>query len=65
MIEEQRSAAEAEVASKLQAATDQLKQEGDAVNEQLQARVETLSATLASRILGVEVEALSAASTGR
>lgn len=55
MIDEQRAAAESEVASTLQVASDKLKQEGDAVSGQLQTRVETLSATLASRILGVDV----------
>ena len=65
VIDEKRAAAEAEVAATLQAASDRFKQEGDAVNEQLQTRVEALSATLASRIIGVDVEQLFAASTGR
>lgn len=70
VIEEKRSRADAEVTSTLQSANERLKQQGDALTEELRARVETLSATLASRVLGVDVNSvspasLSAGTTGR
>jgi F-type H+-transporting ATPase subunit b len=55
VIEDARARAEQEVASTLQVANEQLKQERDAVELNLRANVETMSATLASRILGVDV----------
>ncbi len=61
ILEELRSRADAEVASALQGATERLKQEGDALADDLRARVETLSTTLASRILGVSVDSASSA----
>jgi F-type H+-transporting ATPase subunit b len=54
-IEDMRSRADAEVASTLQSASEQLKREGDNIADDLRARVETLSTTLASRVLGVDV----------
>jgi F-type H+-transporting ATPase subunit b len=43
------------VASTLQVAAEQLKRERDAVELDLRANVASMSATLASRILGVDV----------
>ncbi|PQM47550.1 ATP synthase subunit b [Mycobacterium talmoniae] len=63
VLEEMRGRADAEVASTLQSAGEQLKQEGDAMAGELRARVETLSATLASRILGVDLTSSAAATT--
>lgn len=67
VIEERRSAADAEVGLRLRGAAEQLQREGDALSEELRARVEALSTTLASRILGVHVTAaaVSSGSTGR
>ncbi|MEZ0366232.1 F0F1 ATP synthase subunit B [Mycobacterium sp. pUA109] len=67
VLEEMRGRADAEVAATLQSAGEQLKQEGDAMAGELRARVETLSATLASRILGVDLttSAATPATTGR
>lgn len=59
LVEDLRSAADTEVASTLQNANEQLKREGDDIAEELRARVETLSTTLASRILGVAVDSVS------
>ncbi|KAA1250442.1 F0F1 ATP synthase subunit B [Mycobacterium simiae] len=55
VVEHARARAEQEVASTLQAASEQLKRERDAVELDLRADVGTMSATLASRILGVDV----------
>jgi F-type H+-transporting ATPase subunit b len=63
ILEDMRGRAEEEVRSTLQDAGDRLRQEGDAIAEELRSHVETASATLASRILGVDV-AKSAAATG-
>src|ERR1700758_2779741 len=54
-VEGARSKAEREVMSTLQTAAQQLKQERDNVELGLRANVGTMSATLASRILGVDV----------
>lgn len=55
VVDAQRARAEGEVSSTLQDAAEQLKREGDAVAADLRTRVENLSTTLASRILGVEI----------
>jgi F-type H+-transporting ATPase subunit b len=55
VIEDARARAEQEVMSSLQLAAQQLKRERDAVELDLRANVGTMSATLASRILGVDV----------
>ncbi|GAB3021879.1 F0F1 ATP synthase subunit B [Mycobacterium bourgelatii] len=55
VIEQARSRAEQEVASTLATANEQLKRERDSVEMDLRANVGTMSATLASRILGVDV----------
>jgi F-type H+-transporting ATPase subunit b len=55
VIEDARARAEQEVASTLQVASEQLKQERDAVELDLRTNVGAMSATLASRILGVDV----------
>ncbi|GJO01666.1 ATP synthase subunit b [Mycobacterium marinum] len=54
-VEDARAHAEQEVASTLQQANEQLKRERDAVELDLRANVGTMSATLASRIVGVDV----------
>lgn len=61
VLEDMRSRADAEVASTLQRATEQLKREGDALADELRARVEVLSTTLASRVVGVDVGSKTAA----
>ena len=55
VVEDARAHAEQEVMSTLQLAAEQLKRERDAVELDLRANVGTMSATLASRILGVDV----------
>jgi|SRR5271166_868593 len=55
VIEGARASAEQEVASTVQTANDQLKRERDSVELDLRANVPSMSATLASRILGVDV----------
>ncbi|CAM3156904.1 F0F1 ATP synthase subunit B [Mycobacterium intermedium] len=55
VIEQARSRAEQEVAATLATANEQLKRERDSVEMDLRANVGTMSATLASRILGVDV----------
>ena len=63
ILEEMRRRAEEEVRSTLQEAGDRLRQQGDAIAEELRSHVENASATLASRILGVDISK-SAAATG-
>lgn len=55
VVEDARASAEQQVASTVQIAAEQLKRERDAVELDLRANVATMSATLASRILGVDV----------
>jgi len=55
VVEDARARAEQEVMSTLQLAAEELKRERDAVELDLRANVGTMSATLASRILGVDV----------
>lgn len=55
VIEDARARAEQQVASTVQTAAEQLKRERDAVELDLRANVAAMSATLASRILGVDV----------
>jgi len=55
VIEDARARGEQEVASTLQVANEQLKRERDAVELDLRTNVGAMSATLASRILGVDV----------
>jgi F-type H+-transporting ATPase subunit b len=55
VVDDARTDAERHVAETLAQANDQLKRERDAVEMDLRANVGTMSATLASRILGVDV----------
>jgi F-type H+-transporting ATPase subunit b len=55
VVEDARARAEQEVMSTLQTAAEQLKRERDAVELDLRANVASTSATLASRILGVDI----------
>ena len=64
LVEDARARAEQQVMSTMQMASEQLKRERDAVELDLRANVATMSATLASRILGVEVAPATAA-TGK
>src|ERR1700733_9725999 len=66
VLKEQRGRVEEQVSSTLQEAAEQLKREGDAVAAELRARVDTISTTLASRILGVEIStSVTASGSGR
>jgi F-type H+-transporting ATPase subunit b len=62
ILEDMRGRASDEVASTLQQASDQLKRQSDAIESDLRSSVETLSTTLASRVLGVEINAATSAS---
>ena len=55
VVDDARARAEQQVTSTLQLAAEQLKRERDAVELDLRTNVATMSATLASRILGVDV----------
>jgi F-type H+-transporting ATPase subunit b len=55
VVDDARAAAELQVLTTLQQASEQLKRERDAVELDLRANVGAFSATLASRILGVDV----------
>ncbi len=63
VVEDARARAEQEVMSTLQLAAEQLKRERDAVELDLRANVGTMSATLASRILGVDIAPAAAATS--
>lgn len=63
VVEDARARAEQQVMSTLQMASEQLKRERDAVELDLRANVAGMSATLASRILGVEVAPVAAANS--
>ena len=63
VVEDARASAEQQVMSTLQTAAEQLKRERDAVELDLRANVGSMSATLASRILGVEVAPVTAAAS--
>jgi F-type H+-transporting ATPase subunit b len=60
VVEDLRTRAEQEVASTLQVANEELKRERDAVELDLRTNVGSMSATLASRILGVDVSSSAA-----
>jgi F-type H+-transporting ATPase subunit b len=62
LLDEARGRVEEEVRSTLQDANDRLKREGDAIAEELRSHVETASASLAGRILGVDISKSAAAS---
>jgi F-type H+-transporting ATPase subunit b len=62
VLEDMRGRASDEVSSTLQQASEQLKQQADAIESDLRSSVETLSVTLASRVLGVEINTATSAS---
>ena len=64
VVDEKRALANDEVAGTVQQANEELKLSSDAIADDLRASVETLSATLASRVLGVDVSGTST-TTGR
>lgn len=63
VVEDARAQAEAQVTSRLKQAGELLKRERDAAELDLRANVGAMAATLASRIIGVEVTASAAKST--
>lgn len=63
-LDEKRTRANEEVAGVVQEANEELKLASDAISGDLRSSVETLSTTLASRVVGVEVSG-SSASAGR
>lgn len=64
ILEDMRSRASDEVASTLQGAEEDLKRQSDAIAGDLRASVDTLSTTLAGRVLGVEIANSATATTG-
>ena len=64
VVDEKRAQANDEVAGAVQVANEELKLSSDAIAGDLRASVETLSATLARRVLGVDVSSTSV-TTGR
>ena len=56
VVDEKRATASGEVAETVKTADEQLSQQGSAAQSELQSSVDGLSATLASRILGVDVK---------
>jgi F-type H+-transporting ATPase subunit b len=62
IVEDMRGRASEEAALTLQQAGAELKKQGDAIADDLRSSVERLSESLASRVLGVEVKPVTAAS---
>ncbi|MGB8506011.1 F0F1 ATP synthase subunit B [Mycobacterium sp.] len=65
ILEDMKGRASEQAALAMQKATEELKQQSDAISADLRASMETLAATLASRVLGVDVGQEAAAKTGR
>ena len=65
ILDDMKGRASAEAALALQKAAEELKQQSDAISADLRASMETLAATLAGRVLGVDVGREAAARTGR
>ena len=65
VVDEKRGIANEEVAGVLQQANDELKAQSDAIAGQLQTSAESLSVTLANRVLGVDALSSSATTAGR
>ena len=64
-LEQMKGRASEESALALQKASDELKQQSDAISADLRTSMETLAATLAGRILGTDVGSAAAAKTRR
>lgn len=65
ILDDMKGRASEEASSAMQKATEELKQQSDAINADLSASMETLAATLASRVLGVDIGREASAKTGR
>ncbi len=65
ILDDMKGRASEESSSAMQKATEELKAQADAINADLRASMETLAATLASRVLGVDVGREAGAKTGR
>lgn len=65
ILDEMKGRASEEASAAMQKAAEELKQQSDAINADLRASMETLAATLASRVLGVDVGREASAKTGR
>lgn len=65
IVDDMRGRASAEAAATLQQADEQLSEQGRQTAAELSSSVETLSATLAGRVLGVDVTGSVAATTGQ
>jgi F-type H+-transporting ATPase subunit b len=65
ILEDMKGRASQESAAALQKAEEELKQQSDAIAADLRTSMETLAATLASRVLGVDVSREATAKAGR
>lgn len=65
ILEDMRTRASAESAATLQKTNEELSRQGQQTAAELQSSIETLSATLASRVLGVDISSAVATSQGR
>ena len=65
ILEDMKRRASEEASSAMQKAADELKQQADGITADLRASMETLAATLASRVIGVDVGREAGAKTGR
>lgn len=65
ILDDMKGRASEEASSAMQKAAEELKQQSDAINADLSASMETLAATLASRVLGVDIGREASAKTGR
>jgi len=65
VLDDKRGHANEQAAATLQQASDELKQQSDAIAADLRSSVDTLSANLAGRVLGIPVSSTSASAPGR
>lgn len=65
ILEDMKGRASEEASSAMHKAAEELKAQADAINADLSASMETLAATLASRVVGVDVGREASAKTGR
>lgn len=65
VVDDMRSRASDEAAATLKKASEELARQGSATRAELEASVESLSNTLASRVLGIEVGGRTTATTGQ
>ncbi|MCG5430690.1 F0F1 ATP synthase subunit B [Mycobacterium sp. MYCO198283] len=65
IVEEHRGRASEEASAMLKQASEDLRRQGERATAELRSSIDTLSATLASRVLGVDVSSTAATGSGR